>query len=152
MDKMDKTDKTTKIKPVMNLTLAAMFLAVGLLLPFLTGQIKQIGNMLLPMHIPVIMCGLICGWKYGFGVGFVMPLMRSMLFGRPIMYPDAIAMAFERRVVVFAFALEMHCFALPQYDNSDDRGACCVGDSGGLPAWSRRERLYMADVYRGRVY
>lgn len=95
MDKMDKTDKTTKIKPVMNLTLAAMFLAVGLLLPFLTGQIKQIGNMLLPMHIPVIMCGLICGWKYGFGVGFVMPLMRSMLFGRPIMYPDAIAMAFE---------------------------------------------------------
>ncbi len=95
MDKMDKTDKTTKIKPVLNLTLAAMFLAVGLLLPFLTGQIKQIGNMLLPMHIPVIMCGLICGWKYGFGVGFVMPLMRSMLFGRPIMYPDAIAMAFE---------------------------------------------------------
>lgn len=95
MNKMDKTDKITKIRSVLNLTLAAMFLAVGLLLPFLTGQIQQIGNMLLPMHIPVIMCGLICGWKYGLGVGFVMPLLRSLMFTRPAMYPDAIAMAFE---------------------------------------------------------
>lgn len=94
---MNKTDNTVNKKrnPVLDLTLAAMFLAAGLLLPFLTGQIKQIGNMLLPMHIPVIMCGLICGWKYGLGVGFVMPLLRSFIFTRPLMYPDAIAMAFE---------------------------------------------------------
>ena len=45
-----------------NLTLSAMFLALGLVLPFLTGQIPQIGSMLLPMHIPVFLCGLICGW------------------------------------------------------------------------------------------
>lgn len=94
---MNKTDNTVNKKrsPVLDLTLAAMFLAVGLLLPFLTGQIREIGNMLLPMHIPVIMCGLICGWKYGLGVGFVMPLLRSLIFTRPAMYPDAIAMAFE---------------------------------------------------------
>lgn len=95
MDNMNKTEKTTKIRPVLNLTLAAMFLAVGLLLPFLTGQIKQIGNMLLPMHIPVIMCGLICGWKYGLGVGFVTPILRYFLFGMPVLYPNGIAMAFE---------------------------------------------------------
>ena len=80
---------------VRNLTLAAMFLAIGLLLPFLTGQIKQIGNMLLPMHIPVILCGLICGWQYGLGVGFVLPLLRYAMFGMPILFPTGISMAFE---------------------------------------------------------
>ena len=78
-----------------NLVLAAMFLALGLVLPFLTGQIQQIGNMLLPMHFPVILCGLICGWKYGLGVGFIVPLLRSAIFGMPVMYPNALAMAFE---------------------------------------------------------
>lgn len=80
---------------VFNLTLAAMFLAVGLVLPFLTGQIPQIGNKLLPMHIPVLLCGLICGWKYGLAVGFVLPPLRYFLFGMPVLFPTGIAMAFE---------------------------------------------------------
>ena len=63
----------TKIK---NLTFSAMFLALGMVLPFLTGQIPQIGNMLLPMHIPVLLCGLICGWQYGALVGLILPLLR----------------------------------------------------------------------------
>lgn len=71
----------TSNKPLKNLTLAAMFLALGLVLPLLTGQIPQIGNMLLPMHIPVLLCGLICGWQYGGAVGFVMPLLRYLIFG-----------------------------------------------------------------------
>lgn len=78
-----------------NLIISAMLLATGLVLPFLTGQIQQIGNMLLPMHFPVILCGFICGWKYGLSVGFIMPLLRSALFSMPVMYPSAIAMAFE---------------------------------------------------------
>ncbi len=82
-------------KPVKNLTLAAMFLAIGFVLPFLTGQIQTIGNMLSPMHIPVLLCGLICGRKYGAAVGFILPLLRSMIFGMPPMYPNAIAMALE---------------------------------------------------------
>ena len=77
------------------IVLSAMFLALGIVLPFFTGQIPQIGSMLLPMHIPVFLCGLICGWKYGMAVGFIMPLMRSMLFTMPPMYPTAVAMAFE---------------------------------------------------------
>lgn len=83
------------MKKIRNLVLAAMFLAIGHILPFFTGQIPQIGRMLLPMHIPVLLCGLICGWQYGLAVGFVLPLMRSMILGMPIMYPDAFAMAFE---------------------------------------------------------
>lgn len=80
---------------IKNLTLAAFFLALGQVLPFLTGQIPQIGSMLLPMHYPILLCGFICGWKYGALVGFICPLLRSVLFGMPPMYPTAIAMAFE---------------------------------------------------------
>ena len=76
------------------LALAALFLAMGLTLPFLTGQIPQIGNMLLPMHIPVLVCGLICGWRYGGVVGLLLPPMRYLLFGAPP-FPNNIAMAFE---------------------------------------------------------
>lgn len=85
----------TKKKPIVNLTLSAMFLAVGLVLPFFTGQIPQIGNMLLPMHIPVLLCGLICGWQYGLMVGFILPLLRYFLFGMPVLFPTGVAMAFE---------------------------------------------------------
>lgn len=61
---------------VKKISLSAMFFALGLILPFFTGQIPQIGSMLLPMHIPVFLCGFICGWKYGGVIGFLLPLMR----------------------------------------------------------------------------
>ena len=64
-------------KSIKNMTLSAMFMAIGIVLPFFTGQIPRIGNMLLPMHIPVFLCGLICGWQYGAVVGFLLPLLRS---------------------------------------------------------------------------
>ncbi len=83
------------MKNTQKLVLSAMLLAAGLVLPFLTGQIPEIGKMLLPMHLPVMLCGLICGWQYGAGIGFVMPLLRSLLFGMPVIYPNAVAMAFE---------------------------------------------------------
>lgn len=83
------------MKNTQKLVLAAMFLAIGHILPFFTGQIPQIGRMLLPMHIPVLLCGLVCGWQYGLAVGFVLPIMRSMIFSMPLMFPDAVSMAFE---------------------------------------------------------
>lgn len=85
--------------------LSAMFLALGLVLPFFTGQIQQIGNMLLPMHLPVFLCALICGWQYGTAVGFILPLMRSAIFGMPPMMPTAVAMAFELATYAFAAGL-----------------------------------------------
>lgn len=81
-----------------NLTLSALFVALGLLLPFLTGQIPHFGRMLLPMHFPVFLCGLICGWQYGLIVGLIVPVFRSLLFGQPMMYPVAISMALELAV------------------------------------------------------
>lgn len=84
-----------KNKNLQSLVLSAMFLCLALLLPFLTGQIPQVGKMLLPMHIPVILCGMICGWQYGLCVGFAAPILRGVLFGNPILFPTGIIMAFE---------------------------------------------------------
>ena len=81
-----------------NMVLAAFFLALGIVMPFLTGQIPGIGNMLLPMHIPVLICGYVCGWQWGLAVGLVVPLLRSALFGMPPLMPTAAAMAFELAV------------------------------------------------------
>lgn len=94
-----------KRENIIRLTLSAMFIAVGLVLPFLTGQIQQIGNMLLPMHIPVMLCGLICGWKYGLAVGAILPIFRSLTFGMPNLYPNAVAMAFELAAYGFVIGL-----------------------------------------------
>ncbi|MBE5868765.1 MAG: ECF transporter S component [Lachnospiraceae bacterium] len=75
--------------------LAAMFLAIAYILPFFTGQIPQVGSMLCPMHIPVLLCGFLCGWPWGLAVGFTAPLFRSATLSMPPMYPVAISMAFE---------------------------------------------------------
>lgn len=83
-----------KIK-TQKLTLAAVFLCIGLTLPLLTMQVKEIGDTLLPMHFPVMLCGLICGWQYGLAVGAVLPFLRSLIFSMPPMFPNAIWMAAE---------------------------------------------------------
>ncbi|MBR6552005.1 MAG: ECF transporter S component [Clostridia bacterium] len=83
--------KNTTLK----LILSAMFLALAFVLPFLTGQVPQVGAMLLPMHIPVILCGFICGAPWGLVVGATAPLLRSLILGMPPLFPTAISMAFE---------------------------------------------------------
>ncbi len=80
---------------VQKISYAGLYLAIALVLPFLTGQIPQIGAMLCPMHIPVLLCGFVCGWPWGMAVGFIAPLLRSALFGMPPMFPTGVAMAFE---------------------------------------------------------
>ena len=83
---------------IRKLTYAALFLALALVLPFITGQIPEIGKALSPMHIPALLCGFLCGWPWGLAVGFIAPLLRSVLFGMPAMFPGAVAMAFELAV------------------------------------------------------
>lgn len=82
------------MEQIRKIVLAGFMMALGIVLPFVTGQIPQIGSVLLPMHIPVLLCGFVCGWSYGLAVGFIVPLLRSMMFGMPPMM-TAIAMAFE---------------------------------------------------------
>ena len=85
-------------KSVARLVVAAMCLALCLVLPFLTGQIREIGSMLCPMHLPVLLCGFLCGWPWGLAVGAVAPLLRSALFGMPPLFPIAVSMTAELAV------------------------------------------------------
>lgn len=81
-------------KQTQKLTFSGICLALCLLLPFLTGQIPQIGNMISPMHIPVLLCGLLAGAPYGALVGFIAPLLRTALFSMPPVMVS-VRMAFE---------------------------------------------------------
>ena len=87
--------KTKNALPVRQLVPAALFLALAFVLPLLTGQVPKVGNMLCPMHFPVLLCGFVLGGPWGLAVGFAAPLLRSVLFGMPPMFPIAISMAFE---------------------------------------------------------
>ena len=84
-----------KKENLLKMILAGLFLALAYVLPFLTGQIPEIGSMLCPMHIPIILCGFMCGWQWGLTVGFSAPLFRSLTLGMPPMFPGAVCMAFE---------------------------------------------------------
>lgn len=77
------------------LLLASVFLALGAVLPLFTLQIKEIGDSLLPMHLPVMLCGLICGAKYGCAIGLILPFFRAVTFGMPPLFPNAVWMALE---------------------------------------------------------
>ena len=89
------SNTTSNSLQVRRLTYTAMCLALALLLPFLTGQNQQLGSMLCLMHIPVLLCGFLCGWPWGLAVGFIAPLLRSVIFGAPPMPVVAVPMAFE---------------------------------------------------------
>ena len=90
------------------LAYAAVCLALALVLPLLTAQIREFGNALCPMHIPVLLCGFLCGWPWGLLVGLIAPLMRSVVFGMPSIFPEAVGMAFELATYGFVSGLLYH--------------------------------------------
>ena len=95
---MTTTKNSTSIK---RMVIAALMLALAYILPNFTGNIPQIGNMLLPMHLPTILCGYLCGGPWGAAVGFIAPLMRSAILGMPPPFPTAVSMAVEMAVYGF---------------------------------------------------
>lgn len=70
------------------LVTAGLLTALGLLLPYFTSHAFSIpGTILLPMHIPVLLCGLLCGARFGALCGILIPIMSSLLTGMPTSYP-----------------------------------------------------------------
>lgn len=92
---------------LLKMTLSAFFLALAFVMPFLTGQIPEIGSMLCPLHIPVLICGFVCGAPWGLTVGLIAPVLRSLILGMPPLFPTAICMAFELAAYGFVSGL-MH--------------------------------------------
>ena len=83
---------------IRNLIYSAVCLALCLALPFLTGQIPEVGSMLCPMHLPVLLAGFLCGPWWGVAVGAIAPVYRYFLFGMPPIFPTGFAMCFELAV------------------------------------------------------
>ncbi len=86
---------SNKKNSVRKMVYSALFLALAYVLPFLTGQIPEIGSMLCPMHIPVLLCGFVCGWQWGLAVGLLAPITRSLILTMPPLFPAAVCMTFE---------------------------------------------------------
>jgi len=64
---------------------AAMLIALCVLLPMAFHGVPMAGSTLLPMHIPVLLAGLICGWKFGLIAGLAGPILSSLITGMPPM-------------------------------------------------------------------
>ena len=86
---------STQKNPLIQLLYAAVCLALCMVLPFLTGQIPEIGSALSPMHIPVLLAGFLCGPWWALATGAIAPLLRFALFGMPPIFPTGLAMCFE---------------------------------------------------------
>lgn len=65
------------------MVLTSLMIAVGVVLPIAFHSIPNAGSILLPMHIPVLICGIICGFPFGLLCGIITPLLSSLLTGMP---------------------------------------------------------------------
>ena len=61
----------------------ALCIALCVVLPMAFHAIPGAAFILLPMHIPVLLCGLICGWAFGLLAGIAGPLVSSLITGMP---------------------------------------------------------------------
>ena len=99
---------------IQKIVFSALFLSLGMVLPFFTGQIKEIGDTLLPMHLPVMLCGIICGCKYGFAVGLILPFLRAVTVGMPPIYPNTVWMSAELATYGFTIGFLYFSFCKKQ--------------------------------------
>ncbi|MDP4152789.1 MAG: ECF transporter S component [Bacillota bacterium] len=80
---------------IKKLITSALLTALGILLPMAFHAVKDAGRIFLPMHIPVLICGMVCGYKFGGLCGLVTPILSSLLTGMPPIYPAGVSMALE---------------------------------------------------------
>ena len=71
------------MKNTKKIVITAFFVALGVVLPVMFHSIHNFGGIFCPMHLPVLMCALICGWQYGLVCGALCPLLSSLMTGMP---------------------------------------------------------------------
>ena len=135
------------MKDTRKLTLAAMFLAVGQILPFITGQIPQVGAVLLPMHYPVFLAAFFLGPSYAALIGFICPLLRGVLFGMPVLFPNGIAMAFE--LCTYGFVPGMVFNRFPEKNLIAVFVSLIIGMLAGRLVWGIAEVILLGIASKG---
>lgn len=85
-------------KHLRSLTLTAVMIAFGVVLPFLFHSVPKGGMIFCPMHLPVLLCGLLTGPIYGLAAGALTPFLSSMITGMPPAGPVLYSMIFELAV------------------------------------------------------
>jgi riboflavin transporter FmnP len=106
---MSNLNKTSEVR---NMIISAFCLALCMVLPLLTMQVQPFGVALAPMHIPVLICGFICGGRNATLIGAIAPLLRFMVFGTPPIMPMGIAMSFE--LAMYGIAVGLLAKLLPK--------------------------------------
>ena len=72
-----------KMSAVKKSIITAVCIALCVVLPQAFHAVPNAGAIYLPMHIPVLLCGLICGWSYGLLCGLAGPALSALLTGMP---------------------------------------------------------------------
>lgn len=80
---------------IIDLAVAALCVSLGILIPSVFHLFGQVGSVFCPMHIPVIVCGMVCGWKYGGLCGLIVPPLSFLIIGMPPIYPVGVSMMLE---------------------------------------------------------
>jgi len=63
--------------------ITAMCITLCTVLPLALHAVPGAGNTVLPIHIPVLLCGLLLGWYFGLLAGIFGPLLSSFVTGMP---------------------------------------------------------------------
>ena len=77
------------------MVVTSMLIALCVVLPIAFHQVPRAGSILLPMHIPVLLAGLVCGWKFGLITGITGPILSTMITGMPPTMAIASLMSIE---------------------------------------------------------
>ena len=72
-----------KLSMIKRLVISALCVALCVVLPIAFHSIPDGGSIFLPMHIPVLICGMLCGWPYGLVCGLMGPLLSSAITSMP---------------------------------------------------------------------
>ncbi|WP_369298296.1 ECF transporter S component [uncultured Neglectibacter sp.] len=88
-------------KYIWEMVVSALCVALGIVLPVAVHGIPNAGSILLPMHIPVLLCGLLCGPAYGIACGILTPLLSSLITSMP---PMAMLPSMICELAVYGFA------------------------------------------------
>lgn len=72
-----------KMTPIVKCAVTAVCMALCVVLPMALHAIPNAGTLISPMHLPVLLCGLVCGWQYGLVCGLAGPMLSCFITGMP---------------------------------------------------------------------